>query len=197
MAAKTTTRQPGRDADDIAWRKVADTVTPLPGNRRRRASALSRPEAESPAEGVAPREPAGGTAKPGPTPATRAPRPAAAASGPGPADLDTHSYGGISRADARRIRSGKAAIDGRIDLHGMTLAQAELSLREFLIAASSSGFRTVIVVTGKGRGGMGVIRQNLPGWLQLPPLRERVLAYCRAQPRDGGTGAYYVRLRGK
>ena len=189
MAKKSANRDTGPDADAAHWRMVADTVTPL--RRRRRSPAIDRGAAAPAPPPPAPPPEAG----PGKEAAVEPPPPIRQA--PAPADLDRPGYGGISRADARRIRSGKSGIHDRIDLHGMTLDQAGRSLRQFIETAAGRGDRTVLVVTGKGRGGTGVIRQHLPQWLRQPPLGGLVLAYCRAQPRDGGSGAYYIRLRGR
>jgi DNA-nicking Smr family endonuclease len=55
----------------------------------------------------------------------------------------------------------------------------------------------VIVVTGKGlkADGGGVLRANVPRWLNEPDLRARVLAFAHARPKDGGEGALYVLLK--
>ena len=190
MAGKRTIRDTGPDDDQADWRRLASTVTPLRRNRHRSGLPERAPEPgprdEPPGEGPA----AGG----GRVPAQPAAR---SAPGPAPINLDQHGFGGISKADAQRIKSGRMPVDGRIDLHGMTLHQAAQALRGFVRAAAGRGDRTLLVVTGKGRGGMGVIRQHLPRWLGDPPLVGLVLAFSRAQPRDGGAGAFYVRLRSR
>ena len=185
----------GRDDDHSHWSRLAGTVTPLRRNRHRPGIAgmaapapESGPRDEAPGEGTAGR-PGGGPVPPAPRQAPAGP--------PLPINLDHQGFGGISKADARRVKSGRARIDDRIDLHGMTLHQAAQALRGFIQTANGRGDRTLLVVTGKGRGGMGVIRQHLPRWLGDPPLEGLVLAYGRAQPRDGGSGAFYVRLRGR
>jgi DNA-nicking Smr family endonuclease len=55
----------------------------------------------------------------------------------------------------------------------------------------------LLIVTGKGArgGGEGVLRQALPRWLNMPDLRERVLAFASAHPRHGGAGAFYILLK--
>ena len=181
------------ESDDTHWRRMAGTVTPLRRNRHSPVTArgpLSEPESKPPEADAKPRKTKVGAGAPPPA----QPEPAVIRNAP--ADLDQRGYGGISRADARRIKLGRAPINGTIDLHGMTLHQAGQSLRRFILDSADRGDRTLLVVTGKGRGGMGVIRQQLPGWLRQPPVDNLVLAFCHAQPRDGGSGAYYVRLRG-
>jgi DNA-nicking Smr family endonuclease len=90
-----------------------------------------------------------------------------------------------------------------IDLHGMTQAEAHSVLIQFLYRAQASGHAIVLVVTGKGSGGLsdvtdshrGVLRRMVPHWLTLPDLRAVVLGFEEAGPRQGGGGALYVRLR--
>jgi hypothetical protein len=53
----------------------------------------------------------------------------------------------------------------------------------------------VLIITGKGRDGQGVLRKLVPEWLKTPPLSARILAMARATRADGGDGAMYVMLR--
>jgi DNA-nicking Smr family endonuclease len=114
----------------------------------------------------------------------------------------------FERRKARQIGSGKVEIGARIDLHGMRQHDAHAWLRGFLLDAYARGHKTVLVITGKGgeepsdRLGelagerqRGVLRRNVPSWLQEPDLRAIVLSYTQAGPRHGGAGALYVQLR--
>ncbi len=125
-------------------------------------------------------------------PAPPAPRPHGALP-----DLRLGETAGVDRRTAERLRRGKLAIDGRIDLHHHTQAEAHGALTEFIIDAAATGRRCVLVITGKGAvsEGGGVIRRRVPQWLNLPPLREHVLAIAQAKIEHGGTGALYVLLR--
>ena len=67
-------------------------------------------------------------------------------------------------------------------------------LERFVIAAAGEGHRVILVITGKGVQGQGDPAQSAV-WLSSPPLAALVIAYCQAQPKDGGSGAYYVNLR--
>jgi DNA-nicking Smr family endonuclease len=89
--------------------------------------------------------------------------------------------------------------EGRLDLHGMIQTQAHRALTSYVTQAQSSGLRCIIVITGKGRvsEGGGVLRNQVPQWLNSPAIRSSVLAFSPAQPRDGGAGALYVLLRRK
>ncbi len=59
------------------------------------------------------------------------------------------------------------------------------------------------MITGKGTtteaatGAGGVLRAQVPRWLNEPANRARVLAFDYAQPKHGGLGAIYVLLRRK
>lgn len=104
----------------------------------------------------------------------------------------------------RKMLRGKLSPEARIDLHGMTLAQAHPVLMRFILDAHASGKRLVLVITGKGKdrdeGGpipvrRGILRHQVPGWLHAPPLGALVLEIREAHLRHGGGGAYYVYLR--
>ena len=92
-------------------------------------------------------------------------------------------------------------IDYGVDLHGMFRDEAYPELVAFILNAQSAGKRLVLVITGKGRegddwtGGRGVLRRQVPQWLQLPPLGPAVLEVRPAHLKHGGDGAYYVYLR--
>lgn len=110
----------------------------------------------------------------------------------------------MDRKAHRNMVRGRIDPDGRIDLHGMTLAQAHPELIHFILTAQDRGYRLVLVITGKGKhrddGGpipvrMGVLRHQVPQWLRLPPLSAVVMQITEAHLRHGGAGAYYVYLR--
>ena len=113
------------------------------------------------------------------------------------ADLRHGETAGIDRLSARKLHTGKLPIDGRIDLHGLTQEQAQSQLNQFLLSASARGDRTVLVITGKGKSGQGILRNQLPFWLNQPPLEGLIVALDHAVARDGGAGAFYIRLKRK
>jgi len=113
-----------------------------------------------------------------------------------PVQMDQKSFG--------RMKRGKLKPEARIDLHGMTLAQAHPALTGFILRSASAGHRLVLVITGKGKnrddGGpiptkLGVLRHQVPQWLAMAPLGALVLQVSEAHIRHGGGGAYYVYLR--
>jgi DNA-nicking Smr family endonuclease len=105
----------------------------------------------------------------------------------------------MARREKQQIARGRTAIDARIDLHGMTQAEAHMRLVRFLRRAQSDGAKFVLVITGKGARSRdpdrGVLRRQVPLWLQLPDLRDAVVGFEEAHIAHGGEGALYVRLR--
>lgn len=101
----------------------------------------------------------------------------------------------LEQSVTRKIAKGKTGIDARIDLHGMTQQEAHSSLYRFLETSYLSGRRTVLVITGKGVRGEGILRQAVPRWLSEPEFRRYAGGYHEAHVSHGGGGALYVRLR--
>ena len=97
----------------------------------------------------------------------------------------------------RKIRRGQNEIDARLDLHGHTQDSAHRELIEFLLRQAGNGARCVLVITGKGRLGTGILRTRLFDWIAHPDLRPFIAGYAPAHPRHGGAGATYIFLRGK
>lgn len=176
------------DQDQDLWAAVTRSVRPL-ADRPREARGLSQGPAQpvkKPADGEAARL------------ARRLARAAAESSAsaprrrePPPA-LAPGSAPGLDRRTAERLRRGKLAIDGRVDLHGMSRDAAHRTVIDHLSSAHLLGKRCVLVVTGKGRG---ILKESVPHWLNLPPLREKILAIETARPEHGGEGALYVLLK--
>lgn len=105
----------------------------------------------------------------------------------------------LGRRMKQRVARGKDMIDGRLDLHGLTQAEAHATLLRFLLAASSRGARLVLVITGKGArasgDARGVLKRQVPQWLGLPEFRALVVGFEDAHVVHGGEGALYVRVR--
>ncbi|KCZ54384.1 hypothetical protein HY29_14635 [Hyphomonas beringensis] len=99
------------------------------------------------------------------------------------------------RGGEKRVRRGRLELAGTIDLHGMTQTMAELRLMQFVTHSRAQGARCVLVITGKGRGGEGVLRRNFLHWVQTPDASQHVSGYSEAHVRHGGSGAFYLFLR--
>jgi DNA-nicking Smr family endonuclease len=171
------------DEEDALWEHVKRTVMPLQPHAKR--AAPEKKPREEPAPALKPRKPA--AALPPVPPPKAKPKPPPALS---PMDRRTMS----------RITRGAVAIDGRIDLHGMTQASAHHRLIDYLHGAQASGAKVVLVITGKGSpdgSERGVLRRVVPVWLSSAELRPLVIGFDEAGRGHGGSGALYVRLRRK
>lgn len=120
--------------------------------------------------------------------------------GPDPEQLETgeellYAREGVQRRVLRKLRRGQYRLDGELDLHGMTVPMAREALQEFFGYCRRRGLRCVRVIHGKGRRSNNrgpVLKGKVDHWLRQ---LDQVLAFCSAQPHDGGTGAVYVLLR--
>jgi len=101
----------------------------------------------------------------------------------------------IEERTLKALGKGRQPIDARIDLHGMTQDRARFALLDFLQMAQQANHRIVLVITGKGDQGRGVLRNNVPRWLSLPAFSRLVNGYRESQTTHGGEGALYVRIR--
>jgi DNA-nicking Smr family endonuclease len=171
-------------ADDSGlWRRAVRDVAPLRG----RPQYNPPPLAGEGRVGV----------KAGETPAVRpagAPSPSRRQPAPQPLPpLDR--FAGIDRATAERLKRGRYPVEARLDLHGMTQAEAHRALAGFVAGSRAAGRRCLLVITGHGRITGGILKAAVPRWLGEPELRRHVLALAPAQPDHGGTAALYVLLR--
>ena len=98
----------------------------------------------------------------------------------------------LDKNTASKLRKGQIKIEGRLDLHGMSLDQAHTRLTPFIMDAYYNKKRCVIVVTGKG---LGILQRNVPLWLEQHPLKQVIMKTSRAHAKHGGDGALYVYLR--
>ncbi|WP_085307435.1 Smr/MutS family protein [Planktotalea arctica] len=114
-----------------------------------------------------------------------------------PVKMDAKSY--------KFMQRGKLKPEGRIDLHGMTVAEAHPALISFILSSHGAGKRLVLVITGKGGRRedigaiapqrMGTLKRQVPHWLTMAPVSSAVLQVTESHLRHGGGGAYYVYLR--
>lgn len=163
------------EADRSVWRAYTGAyVTPLPGR------ALP-PDAAPPVPSV--------TVSPPPAPPPpRPPRlpPPEIAVGAAPAGLDTKRW--------TALRRGKMKPERTLDLHGRRANDAHAAVSRFLADAHADGIRCVAIVTGKGSSPEGgILRRELPHWLNAPALRAMLLG--AAHPHRANTGAVHLLLK--
>src|SRR3954467_5373862 len=166
--------------DDIRlWRRAMREVAPLQGR--------GLPPDRGPVPDRTP--PARLASEPAALGSPAAPRPSPPLAPP----LDR--FAGIDRASAEKLKRGRRPIEARLDLHGLTQAEAHQALSRFIAGSRAAGRRCVLVITGHGRFSGGILKEAVPRWLHEAGMRRLVLAIAPAQPQHGGTGALYVLLR--
>ena len=101
----------------------------------------------------------------------------------------------IDAALKKRFERGDLPLDGKIDLHGLTLEQAHRKFLSFIHTKIAAGARFILIVTGKGVGGEGIIRKSLPLWCDSAEIKQHILQRTEAKPHHGGSGATYILLR--
>lgn len=125
-------------------------------------------------------------------------------SGDGPFDIaDTVEYiegaaAGIDKRLLASLRRGDFALQGHLDLHGMTRPDAKEAVERFLLESRRAGKRCVLIVHGRGlnsKDHIPVLKAQLAVWLHRGRIGKSVLAFATARPHDGGAGALYVLLR--
>jgi DNA-nicking Smr family endonuclease len=97
--------------------------------------------------------------------------------------------------DRRQLKRVK--IEARFDMHGLSLEKGYNALERFLRTSQQRGFKTVLVITGKGSlTAENTLRRQLPFWVEETPMRQLVATlHHPAKIHDGGHGAYYLELR--
>ena len=149
-------------SDAAAWASFASRIVPLPGRPPVVAPEPSQAE-PSPTEPFAPG--ARNVVFIDRTPTRTAPL----GIGGQPPGVDTATW--------QRFQRGRLGGTRKLDLHGMTAHHAFAALRSFLRAAHADHVRCVEIVAGRGTGEAGgVLRRELPLWLNLPEIRPLVLA---------------------
>jgi DNA-nicking Smr family endonuclease len=172
------------------WTVVASTVRPAPGRTLPKA-----PEAELEQPLVKAKA---GKAPPGPFVKRKAAAATAEPSKPAPAKPKTPpAPEAIEPLRKRRIARARDPIEARLDLHGLDQDRARLVLHGFLQRAHDQGFRAVLVITGKGMLGDGVLRRRAPEWLAEPQVRPFIAGVSPAERQHGGEGALYIALKRK
>lgn len=95
-----------------------------------------------------------------------------------------------------RRRMSAHPVEATLDLHGLTKLDAYARVQQFITQQHRVGRRHVVIITGKGKNGeVGVLRAQLPHWLNESTLRPLISAFAHARPEKGGAGVTHVLLK--
>ena len=196
------------------WQAVVKDIVPIPEDLREKSETIEKSVGKKTVRAVSPKSPVLPTkpslksspksapqpsVKPSPKKTTK--RPEVIVSAPRALTSPT-----MDRRNFNRLQKGQMPIDARLDLHGMTVEQAKLRLKSFLLNAHGRGDRVILVITGKGlrsgfdefnRPNRGVIREGLPQWVKDKALAPMIVQITPAHRQHGGDGAFYLYLRRK
>lgn len=94
----------------------------------------------------------------------------------------------------KRVKHNKyrQTIERELDLHGLTLAEAEIELNNFIASCRKEGLSRVRVIPGKGihsPQGYGVLNDFVRKY-----LKAKGYSYTQAKMKEGGEGAYEFKL---
>ena len=92
---------------------------------------------------------------------------------------------------------GKVKPDGILDLHGYKVQDARITLQRYIVNAYEKNVRNVLIITGKGQNNAGVLKKELPSWLNDEKLTNLLVNYKIAPKNFGGEGALLVRIKNK
>ena len=92
----------------------------------------------------------------------------------------------------------------KLDLHGLSLNQANKIVKKFIIGSFEDGFKKLLIITGKGLRSkvhknpysseqMNVLKHSVPEFIKNDEdLFEKISRISTADLKDGGEGAFYI-----
>mgnify|MGYP001441192702 CR=1 FL=1 len=95
----------------------------------------------------------------------------------------------------------------KFDLHGFTLDQANIKVKEIIEHCVKNKFRELLLITGKGihstsdedayiSKNLGKLKYSVPEFLKTnPELNKFIISINDAEKKDGGDGAIIIRLK--
>ena len=95
----------------------------------------------------------------------------------------------------------------KLDLHGFSLSEANKIVKKFITKSSDSGYKKLLVVTGKGRRSkihdnpylsekLNVLKYSVPEFIKNEKdLNDKIKRIEKASLKDGGEGAIYIYLK--
>ena len=123
-------------------------------------------------------------------------------------DIFTKQMGDISPKESdllkKNIEINKVK---KLDLHGFSLIEANKIVKKFIIESFNSGYKKLLVVTGKGLRSkahynpylsekLNVLKYSVPEYIKNDEnLNNKISRISKAGLKDGGEGAIYIFLK--
>ena len=123
-----------------------------------------------------------------------------------PPDINFNPQIVIDKKVFAKLKKGQIEPEKKLDLHGMNFNKANKAVLSFIIQSSRENIRVVLIITGKGQTNKKndrfflerssvTLKNALPEWLSVDPLKHLILNFTLAHKSHGGEGAYYVYLK--
>jgi len=118
--------------------------------------------------------------------------------------IDDLNFGGIDKSTLNKFKQEAFRVEAVLDLHGLTEDEAFVKVDEFIPQCYNQGKRCIIIITGKGQTirenddiftPKGILKRQVPQWLNMPRLRAMILVYKHPSEKLGGSGALYILLK--
>ena len=106
-------------------------------------------------------------------------------------------------------KNNRFHITKSLDLHGLTLDEANIKVENFITDCFDRKISKVIIVTGKGLHSQndkdpyisekfGILKNSVPDFIKNnPSLMAKTKSITSAEISDGGSGAFYIFLKKK
>ena len=123
-------------------------------------------------------------------------------------DVFTKQMGSISAKESdflkENVQINKVK---KLDLHGSSLVEANERVKNFIIESFNSGYKKLLVITGKGLRSkssgnpylsetLSTLKYAVPEYIRNDEsLNKKITRISEADLKDGGTGAIYIFLK--
>ena len=125
-------------------------------------------------------------------------------------DVFTKQMGNISAKESdflkENIQINKVK---KLDLHGSSLVEANERVKNFIIESFNSGYKKILVITGKGLKSkssgnpylsetLSTLKYAVPEYIRNDEsLNKKIIKISEADLKEGGEGAIYIFLKNK
>ena len=123
-------------------------------------------------------------------------------------DVFTKQMGNISAKESDFLKENVLINKvKKLDLHGTSLVEANERVKNFIIESFNSGYKKLLVITGKGLRSkssgnpylsetLSTLKYAVPEYIRNDEsLNKKITKISEADLKDGGTGAIYIFLK--
>lgn len=102
-----------------------------------------------------------------------------------------------SNVQLNSYKNRKVRPEGVLDLHGYRLHNARIALQKYILNAYEKNIRNILIITGKGYNNKGILKKEVPLWLNDQNLMSLLVNFEIAPKEFGGDGALLVKIKNK